>query len=90
MHINDQQVYRRADVEMVDLANDRLVYTVDCYTSTITPRYLTALREELHIPGEVDLVVPGEDNLPSRPLPGYIALSVEYFKAGLYLPSTPI
>ena len=40
-------------------------------------------------PGEVDLVVPGEDDLPSRPPPGYIALSVEYFRAGLCLPFHP-
>ncbi|GMN47899.1 hypothetical protein TIFTF001_017071 [Ficus carica] len=79
----------RADTEMVDLVSDRPVYTVDYFTSTVTPRYLAVLREEFRIPGEVDLVVPGEDDLPSRPPPGYIALSTEYFRAGLRLPFHP-
>ncbi|GMN59819.1 hypothetical protein TIFTF001_028901 [Ficus carica] len=62
MRINDQQVYRSADQEMVGLA------------------------EEFRIPDNVDLVVPDENNLPSRPPPGYIMLSSEYFRAGLRLP----
>ena len=74
---------------MVDLASDHPVYTVDYFTSAVTPRYLAALREEFQIPGEMDLVVPGEDDLPSHPPPGYIALSAEYFRAGLRLPFHP-
>ncbi|GMN21220.1 hypothetical protein TIFTF001_047251 [Ficus carica] len=79
MRINDQRVYRRANMEMVDLVGGLPVYTVDYFTSAVTPRYLSALREEFRIPGEVDLVVPGERDLPSRPPPGYIALLAEYF-----------
>ncbi|GMN30330.1 hypothetical protein TIFTF001_049605 [Ficus carica] len=41
------------------------------------------------IPAEVDLRVLGENDLPSRPPPGYIALSAEYFRAGLRLPLHP-
>ncbi|GMN63039.1 hypothetical protein TIFTF001_032114 [Ficus carica] len=89
MCINDIKVYRRADMEMVDLADDRLVYTADYYTSAITRRYLDALRQEFRIPDDVDLVVPGADDLPSRPPPGYVALSAEYFQARLCLPLHP-
>ncbi|GMN18672.1 hypothetical protein TIFTF001_050825 [Ficus carica] len=52
-------------------------------------RYLVALRREFNIPENVDLLVPGVDDLPSRPPSGYIALSVEYFRAGLRLPFHP-
>ncbi|GMN27149.1 hypothetical protein TIFTF001_040991 [Ficus carica] len=89
MRINDQRVYRRADTEMVDLAGDRLVYSVDYFTTAVTPRYLAALREEFRIPDDVDLVVPGENDLPSRPPPGYITLSAEYFRARLRIPFHP-
>ncbi|GMN69825.1 hypothetical protein TIFTF001_038868 [Ficus carica] len=89
MRINDIKVYRRADMEMVDLADDRPVYTVDYYTSVVTRRYLDALRQEFRIPDNVDLVVPGADDLPSRPPPGYVALSAEYFRAGLRLSLHP-
>ncbi|GMN20967.1 hypothetical protein TIFTF001_040008 [Ficus carica] len=87
--VNDMKVYRRADAEMVELAGDRPVYTADYYTSAVTPRYLAALRREFSIPDEVDLVVPGPNDLPSRPPPGHIALSAEYFRAGLRLPFHP-
>nr|GMN65922.1 hypothetical protein TIFTF001_034987 [Ficus carica] len=87
--VNDMRVYRRADAEMVGLAGDRPVYTADYYTSAITPRYLAALRREFSIPDDVDLVVPGPNDLPSRPPSGHIALSAEYFRAGLRLPFHP-
>ncbi|GMN69542.1 hypothetical protein TIFTF001_038591 [Ficus carica] len=87
--VNDMRVYRRADAEMVELAGDRPVYTADYYTSAVTPRYLAALRREFSIPDEVDLVVPGPNDLPSRPPSGHIALSAEYFRAGLRLPFHP-
>ena len=90
MRINDQRVYQKADMKMVDLAGGRLVYTVDYLTSAVAPRYLAALQEEFRIPGEVDLVVPGEDDFSSRLPPGYIALSPEYFRAGLRLPLHPL
>ncbi|GMN61760.1 hypothetical protein TIFTF001_030848 [Ficus carica] len=89
MRINDIKVYRSADMEMVDLADDRPVYTADYYTSAVTRRYLDVLRQEFRIPDDVDLVVPGVDDLPSRPPPGYVALSAEYFQAGLRLPLHP-
>ncbi|GMN61911.1 hypothetical protein TIFTF001_030999 [Ficus carica] len=89
MRINDIKVYRRADIEMVDLADNRPVYTADYYTSAFTRRYLDALRQEFRIPDDVDLVVPRADDLPSRPPPGYVALSAEYFLAGLRLPLHP-
>ncbi|GMN23313.1 hypothetical protein TIFTF001_043666 [Ficus carica] len=87
--VNDMKVYRRADAEMVGLAGDRPVYTADYYTSAVTPRYLAALRREFSIPDDVDLVVPGPNDLPSRPPSGHIALSAEYFRAGLRLPFHP-
>lgn len=43
---------------MVGLAGNRPVYTADYCTSAVTSRYLAALREEFHIPADVDLVVP--------------------------------
>ncbi|GMN64704.1 hypothetical protein TIFTF001_033781 [Ficus carica] len=74
---------------MVELARDRPVYTADYYTSAVTLRYLTALRREFSIPDDVDIVVPGPNDLPSRPPSGHIALSAEYFRAGLRLPFHP-
>ncbi|GMN53229.1 hypothetical protein TIFTF001_022367 [Ficus carica] len=71
---------------MVELAGGHLVYSVDYFTSAVTPRYLAAHRREFQIPAEVELRVPGENDLPSRPPPGYITLSAEYFRAGLRLP----
>ena len=89
MRINDQRVYRRGDWEMVELADGRPVYSVDYYTSAITPRYLVALREEFNVPLSVELLAPGANDLPSRPPPGYVTLSAEYFRAGLRLPFHP-
>ncbi|GMN44972.1 hypothetical protein TIFTF001_014168 [Ficus carica] len=89
MRINDQRVYRRADQEMVGLAGDRPVYSVDNFTSAVTLRYLAALREKFLIPNDVDLVVPGRNDLPSRLPPGHITLSAKYFRAGLRLPFHP-
>ena len=66
-------------MEMVDQASDCPVYSMDYFTWAVTPRYLATLREEFQIPSDVDLVVPGESDLPSRPPPGYITLSAEYF-----------
>ncbi|GMN73836.1 hypothetical protein TIFTF001_052260 [Ficus carica] len=74
---------------MVELAGYRLVYTADYCTSAVTLRYLAALRREFSIPDDVDLVVPGPNDLPSRPPSGHIALSAKYFQAGLRLPFHP-
>ncbi|GMN38399.1 hypothetical protein TIFTF001_007630 [Ficus carica] len=87
--VNDMKVYRRADAEMVEQAGDRPVYTADYYTSAVTLRYLAALRREFSIPDDVDLEVPGPNDLPSRPPSGHIALSAEYFRASLCLPFHP-
>ncbi|GMN72175.1 hypothetical protein TIFTF001_055221 [Ficus carica] len=83
MRINNQRVYRRSDQEMAVLAGGFPVISVDFYTSAVALGYLAALRREFQIPAEVELRVPGENDLPSRPPPGYIALSAEYFRAGL-------
>lgn len=76
-------------MEMVDLAGGRPVYTVDYFTSAVTSLFLATLREEFRIPPDVELLVPGEGDLPSQPPPGYVALSAEYFRAGLRLPLHP-
>ncbi|GMN69274.1 hypothetical protein TIFTF001_038323 [Ficus carica] len=45
--------------------------------------------EEFWIPPDVELLVPDEGDLPLWPPPGDIALSTEYFRAGLRLPLHP-
>ncbi|GMN22140.1 hypothetical protein TIFTF001_051181 [Ficus carica] len=89
MQINDRRVYHRSAQKMVELAEGHPVYSVNYFTSAVNPRYLAALRREFQIPAEVELRVPGENDLPSRPPPGYITLSAEYFRAGLRLPFHP-
>ncbi|GMN66112.1 hypothetical protein TIFTF001_035188 [Ficus carica] len=82
-------VYRMANMEMVDRADTLLVYTVDYFTSAVTAQYLESLREEFGIPNDVEMIVPGPNDLPSRPPPGYVILSVEFFRVGLRLPFHP-
>lgn len=54
-----------ADIEMVDRTGGRPVYTVDYFTTTVTPQYLESFREEFQIPSDVALVVLGPNDLPS-------------------------
>ena len=68
-----------ADMEMVDLAGDRPVYTMDYFTSAITSQYLESLLEEFEIPINVEMIVLGPNDMPSRPPPDYITLSVKFF-----------
>ena len=51
--------------------------------------YLVTLWEEFEIPNDVEFIVPGLNDLPSRPPPGHITLSAEFFRAGLRLPFHP-
>ena len=74
---------------MTRLAGGRPVYTADYFTTAVTQRYLALLRRDFRIPENVELLVPGVDNISSRPPDGYIALSTEYFRAGLRLPFHP-
>lgn len=54
-----------ADMKMVDRAGGRPVYTMDYFTSAVTPEYLESLWEEFEIPSDVELVVPGPNDLAS-------------------------
>ncbi|GMN19420.1 hypothetical protein TIFTF001_039814 [Ficus carica] len=89
LRVNGLPVYRMVDREMVDQADDRPVYLVDYFTTAVTLSYLAALREEFEIPNDVELIVPGPNDFPSRPPPGCITLSTEFFRAGLRLPFHP-
>ena len=73
------------DMEMVDCARGRPVYTVDYFTTAVTPEYLESLWEEFQIPGEIELVMLGPNDMPSHPPPNHITLSTEFFQAGLRL-----
>ena len=67
------------DMEMVDSAGRCPIYTVDYFSSTVTPEYLELLQEEFQILGDVELVVPGSNGLPSHPPPGQVTLSAKFF-----------
>lgn len=86
--INSILVYRMADIEIVDWAGGRPVYTVDYFTMTVTPEYLESLREEFHIPSDIELVVPGLNDLPFHLPPGRVTLLAEFFRVGLDYHST--
>ncbi|GMN48311.1 hypothetical protein TIFTF001_017477 [Ficus carica] len=58
---------------------------VDYFTSAVTSKYLVALREEFEIPNDVELMVPGPNDIPSRLPPDYITLYAEFFRARLRL-----
>ena len=67
------------DMEMVDWAGGHPVYTVDYFSSTVTPEYLESLREEFQIPDDIELVVSGPNDLPFRLPPGHVTLLAEFF-----------
>lgn len=89
VRINGILVYRKADMEMVDLAGVRPVCILDYFTSMITPQYLELLREAFQILGDVELVVPSPNDLPSRPSLDHVTLSAQYLRADLHLPFHP-
>lgn len=78
-----------ADMEMVDHARGHPVYTEDYFATAVTSEYLESLREEIQIPENVELVVPDPDDLPSRPPPNNVTLSMEFFRASLCLSFHP-
>ncbi|GMN60124.1 hypothetical protein TIFTF001_029208 [Ficus carica] len=53
------------------------------------PDHLESLKEEFQIPGDIELVVPGPNDLLSRLPPDQVTLSTEFFQAGLRLPFHP-
>ena len=77
------------DTVMVDLAGDCPMYMVDYFTLAVTSPFLESLREEFEIPNGVKMIVLGPNDLPSRPPPGYITLSAEFFRAELCLQFHP-
>ena len=77
--INGILVYRISDMEIVDWVGGRPVYMVDHFTMTVTPEYLESLREEFQIPGDIELVVSGPNDLPFRLPPGHVTLLAEFF-----------
>ncbi|GMN49677.1 hypothetical protein TIFTF001_018835 [Ficus carica] len=89
LRVNGILVFRMADRDMMDRAGDRPLYSVDYFTSAVTTFYLVSLREEFAIPNNVELVVPGPNDLLPRPPLGYITLSTEFFRAGLHPPFHP-
>lgn len=65
------------------------MYTVDYFTTAVTPQYRESLLEEFQILSNIALVMLGSNYLPSRPPPSHVTFSVEYFRAGLHLPFHP-
>lgn len=74
---------------MMERAGDLPVYSVDNFLLPVTTAYLEALREQFEILDDVELIVPGPNDLSSRPLPGCVTLSTEFFREGLHLPFHP-
>ena len=61
-------------------------YLIDYITCATTPTDLLKLRTLYNIPEEVLLVIPGKDDIPSRPPRGYVTMHLESFKLGARLP----
>ena len=62
---------------------------VDYFTSAVTLEYLESMWEEFQISADVELIMPGLIDLPSRSPTGHIPLSAEFFRAGRCLPFHP-
>ncbi|KAH9707093.1 TPR REGION domain-containing protein [Citrus sinensis] len=61
-------------------------YPIDFMACATTPTDLFKLRNLYNIPNEILLVVPGKDDVPSRPPRGYVTMHLESFKLGAQLP----
>ncbi|XP_024039253.1 uncharacterized protein LOC112097893 [Citrus clementina] len=61
-------------------------YPIDYIACSTTQTDLFKLRNLYNIPEEVLLVVPGKDDVPSRPPRGYVTMHLESFKLGARLP----
>ena len=61
-------------------------YPIDFLKCITTPTNLFKLRNLYHIPNDVELVIPGKGDVPSRPPSGYVTLHLECFKLGVRLP----
>ena len=62
------------------------IYPIDYIACATTPTDLLKLRTLYNIPEEVLLVIPGKDNVLSRPPRGYVTMHLESFKLGARLP----
>ncbi|KAH9670463.1 Endonuclease [Citrus sinensis] len=61
-------------------------YPIDYIACATTPTDLLKLRTLYNIPEEVLFVIPGKDDVPSRPPRGYVTMHLESFKLGARLP----
>ncbi|KAH9726293.1 hypothetical protein KPL70_008213 [Citrus sinensis] len=61
-------------------------YPIDYIACATTPTDLLKLRTLYNIPEEILLVIPGKDDVPSRPPRGYVMMHLESFKLGARLP----
>ena len=61
-------------------------YPIDYIACATTPTDLLKLRTLYNIPKEVLLIIPGKNDVPSRPPRGYVTMHLESFKLGARLP----
>ncbi|XP_052291913.1 uncharacterized protein LOC127900751 [Citrus sinensis] len=61
-------------------------YPIDYIACATTPTDLLKLRTLYNIPEEILLVIPGKDDVPSRPPRGYVTMHLQSFKLGARLP----
>ena len=65
------------------------IYLIDYIACATTPTDLFKLRTLYNILEEVLLVIPGKDDVSSRPPRGYVTMHLESFKLGVRLPLQP-